>query len=34
LKGLILVYSSDEIKNEKELCELGISYLTLSEGEE
>ena len=34
LKGLILVYSSDEIKNEKELCELGISYLTLSEREE
>jgi len=33
-KGLILVYSSDEIKNEKELCELGISYLTLSEEEE
>ena len=34
LKGLILTYSNDEIKSEKELCELGISYLTLSEGEE
>jgi len=30
LKGLILVYSSSEIKNEREVYELAVSYLTLS----